>query len=168
MFSPFFPCRRSSTRGNPSRSNTSFCPVFLSNTCLKTCCVWNERKKKKHEPHRATRELSWSVFQSSNPIGRYIYMCTCAVALTTPVKLPPSFVLLVQYQSFKALIWLVRFSWHLLTAFLCPDLNAREHSGGRICSTVSLITSAHDSCSSFLSGRTRQYTWGRRGSSVCV
>ena len=58
--------------------------------------------------------------------------------------------------------------WKKLTAFLCPDLNAREHSGGRICNTVSLITSAHDSCSSFLSGRTRQYTWGRGGKRVCV
>ena len=58
--------------------------------------------------------------------------------------------------------------WKKLTAFLCPDLNAREHSGGRICNTVSLITSAHDSCSSFLSGRTRQYTWGRGEKRVCV
>ena len=58
--------------------------------------------------------------------------------------------------------------WKKLTAFLCPDLNAREHSGGRICNTVSLITSAHDSCSSFLSGRTRQYTWGRGEKRVCA
>ena len=45
---------------------------------------------------------------------------------------------------------------HFLTGFLCPDLKAREHSGGVIWSRLLLTTVTQDSPSSSLSGRTLQ------------